>query len=123
MRAGGADCLARKAIQQVRSSVECLDPVVSRHRGLNHQRVEHIIGGVKRTLGSTILWRDVCALYPQDDLTRGQECTGGGIVELTTIVTLDGFDGATKLCENKGKKADNVGKVSDLARKGKVRTK
>jgi hypothetical protein len=40
-----------------------------------------------------------------------------------TVVTLDGFDGAPKLCGNKGKKFDNVGKVSDLMRKGKVYTK
>jgi hypothetical protein len=40
-----------------------------------------------------------------------------------TIVTLDGFDGVAKLCENKGKKFDNVGKVSDLTYKGKVHTK
>jgi hypothetical protein len=29
---------------------------------------------------------------------------GGGIVELTAIVTLDGFDGAVKLHKNKGEK-------------------
>jgi hypothetical protein len=29
---------------------------------------------------------------------------GGGIVELTTIVTLEGFDGVAKLHGNKGKK-------------------
>jgi hypothetical protein len=28
----------------------------------------------------------------------------GGIVELTNVVTLDGFNGAAKLRENKGKK-------------------
>jgi hypothetical protein len=39
------------------------------------------------------------------------------------VVTLDGFDGAAKLHESKGKKIDNVGKVSDLTCKGKVHTK
>jgi hypothetical protein len=48
---------------------------------------------------------------------------GGGIVELPTVVTLGGFDGAAKLRGNKGKKIDNVEKVSDLMRKGKVHTK
>jgi hypothetical protein len=32
----------------------------------------------------------------------GKECSGGGIIELTSVVTLDGFDGAAKLCKNKG---------------------
>jgi hypothetical protein len=48
---------------------------------------------------------------------------GGGIVELTTVVTLDGFDGAAKLREKKGENFDNVGKVSDLMHKEKVHTK
>jgi hypothetical protein len=44
----------------------------------------------------------------------------GGIIELTTIVTLNDFDGVAKLRGNKCEKIDNVGKVSDLTRKGKV---
>jgi hypothetical protein len=39
------------------------------------------------------------------------------------IVTLDNFDGVTKLRENKDDFFDNVGKVSDVMRKGKVHTK
>jgi hypothetical protein len=79
--------------------------------------------GVKRTIGFTVLWRGVWAEYLQDDPTGGKECTGGGIVELTTVVTLDDFDGAAKLRGNKAEKLDNVRKVSDLTRKGKVHTK
>jgi hypothetical protein len=100
--------------------VECFDPVASWHRGLKQQRAEYIIDGANRTLGFTILRRGVWAGHLQDNPTRGKECTCGGIVELTIVVTLDDFDGATKLRGNKGKKIDNVGKVSDLTRKGKV---
>jgi hypothetical protein len=39
------------------------------------------------------------------------------------VVTLDNFDSATKLRENKDDFFDNVGKVSDVMRKGKVHTK
>jgi hypothetical protein len=39
------------------------------------------------------------------------------------IVALDDFDGVAKLRRNKGEKYDNVGKVSDFTRKGKVHTK
>jgi hypothetical protein len=55
-------------------------------------------------LGFTILWRVVWAGHPQDNPTGGKECTRGGIVELTTVVTLDSFDGAAKLRGNKGEK-------------------
>jgi hypothetical protein len=48
---------------------------------------------------------------------------GGGVVTLMAVVTLDGFDGAAKLRENKGKKLDKVGKVLDFTRKRKVHTK
>jgi hypothetical protein len=50
------------------------------------------------------MWRGVWTEHPQDDPTGGKECTRGGIVELTSIVTLDGFDGVAKLHGNKGKK-------------------
>jgi hypothetical protein len=47
----------------------------------------------------------------------------GGIVKLTSIVILDDFDGATKLCEDISDFFDKVEKVSDLKRNGKVHTK
>jgi hypothetical protein len=47
----------------------------------------------------------------------------GGVIELTTIITLDGFDGAAKLCGDINEKCDKVEKVLDLMRKGKVYTK
>jgi hypothetical protein len=40
-----------------------------------------------------------------------------------TIVALDDFDGAAKLCGDISEKLDNVEKVSDLIHKGKVHTK
>jgi hypothetical protein len=89
-------------IQQVRSSVDPFDPVVSLHRGLKQQRANHIIDVVKSTLGFTVLRRGVWAGHLQDDPTGGNECTGGGIIELTIVVTLDNFDGVAKLCGNKG---------------------
>jgi hypothetical protein len=70
----------------------------------------------------TILQRGVWAGHPQDDPTGGKECSRGGTVELMTIFTLDGFDGVAKLCGHKGKKIDNVRKVSYLTHKGKIHT-
>jgi hypothetical protein len=54
---------------------------------------------------------------------EAKKCAGGGVVELTTIVTLDDFDGAAKLRENKGEKLDKVENVSDFTRKVKVHIK
>jgi hypothetical protein len=49
----------------------------------------------------------------------GEECSRGGVVKLTAIVALNNFDGAAKLCGDKGEKIDKVKKVSDLIRKEK----
>jgi hypothetical protein len=59
--------------------------------------VEHIIDGAKRMLDFTVLQRGVRTGHPQDDSIGGKECTGGGVVKFTIVVTLDDFDGAAKL--------------------------
>jgi hypothetical protein len=46
----------------------------------------------------------------------------GGVIKLMTIIALNGFDSATKLCGDIGEKCDKVEKVLDLMRKGKVYT-
>jgi hypothetical protein len=122
IRARDTDHFAREAIQQVGSGVEPFYPVASWHRGLKQCGADHIIDGVKSALSFTILRRGVWAGHSQDDPTRGKGHMGSGVVELTAVVTLD-FDGAAKLRENKGKKLDKVGKVSDFTCKGKVNTK
>jgi hypothetical protein len=80
------DCLARKMVQQIRGSVKPIYPVVNYERNLKERGANHIIYGVKSTLGFTILWRGVGAGHPQNHTMSGEECSRGGIVELTTIV-------------------------------------
>jgi hypothetical protein len=82
--------------------VETFYPVASQHRGLKQQGADHIIDGAKGALGFTVLQRGVWVGHSQDDPTGGKKCTGGVMVELTTVVTLDDFDGAAKLRGNKG---------------------
>jgi hypothetical protein len=57
---------------------------------------------VKSMLGFTLRRRGIWAGHPQDDPSGGEECAGGGVVELTAVVTLDNFDGVAKLRGNKG---------------------
>jgi hypothetical protein len=97
--------------------------VASRHRGLKQQGADHIIDGAKSALDFTVIRKGVWGGHPQDDPTGGKECTGAGIVKLSTVVTLDDFDGEAKLFGDKGEKIDNVGKVSDFTHRGKVPTK
>jgi hypothetical protein len=49
-------------------------------------------------LGFTVLRRSVGTRHPQKYPFGGEECARRGVIELTTIVALDSFDGAAKLC-------------------------
>jgi hypothetical protein len=60
--------------------------------------MQHIIDGAKDALGFTILWKSVWTRHPPKYPFGGKECMRGGVIELTIIVALDGFDGAIKLC-------------------------
>jgi hypothetical protein len=78
--------------------VELFYPVASRKRSLKKQGTQHIIDGAKDPLGFTVLRRSVWTRHPQKYPFGGEECASGGIIKLTAIVALDGFDGVTKLC-------------------------
>jgi hypothetical protein len=73
-------------------------PRVSRNRSLKKQGTHHIIDDAKDALAFTVLRRTVGTRHLQKYSFGGEECARGGIIELTTIIALDGFDGMTKLC-------------------------
>jgi hypothetical protein len=102
--AGCADHFAGKMVQQICGSVEPFYPVASRKRTLKEQGVNHVINGAKSTLDFTILRRSVGAGHPQNHPMSGEECSRGGVVELPAVVAMDNFDGAAKLCGDKGEK-------------------
>jgi hypothetical protein len=61
---GFTDCLVEKTVQQIRGSVEPIYPIANWERCLKEQGVNHIIYGVKSTLGFTVLRRVVGVGYP-----------------------------------------------------------
>jgi hypothetical protein len=69
---------------------------------LKEQGANHVIYGAKSTPGSTVLQRSLGAGHPQNHPMSGEEYSRGGIVELTTVIALNNFDGASKLCGDKG---------------------
>jgi dihydrofolate reductase len=100
--AGCADHFIGKTVQQICGSVEPFYPVASQERSLKEQGANHVINGAESTLGFTVLRRSVGAGHPQNHPMSGEECSRGGVVELPTVVALDIFDGAAKLCGVKG---------------------
>jgi hypothetical protein len=89
---------------------------------MKEQGAYHIINGAKNALGFTILRWSVWTSHPQNLPISGEEWAGG-IVVLTAIVALDGFDGAAKLCRDISDFFDKVKNMLDLMCKGKVHTK
>jgi hypothetical protein len=75
-------------------------------------------------LGFTIPRRSVWTRHSQNHPISGEECMRESVVEFTTIVALDGFDSAAKLCGDiSEKEIDKVEKVADFTHKGKVHAK
>jgi hypothetical protein len=52
---GHVEHLGEEVVQQIYDGVEHFYPVVSQNRGLKEQGAQHIINGVKDTLGFTVL--------------------------------------------------------------------
>jgi len=80
--------------------------------------VHDIIRRANHPLSLAVLGRGIRTRHTQLNTPREEERTGGGVVKLTSVVTLDGLNGEAE--DTQAKKWRRVGKVSDLARKGKV---
>ena len=72
----------------------------------------------KYTLSFAILLRGVGTGHTENDAMGEKECTGGRIVEFTTIVTLHTFDGGAKLRGNKREKMRKGGEGVGFQTKG-----
>ena len=68
-------------------------------------------------LSLAVLRRGIRTRHTQLNTSREEEGMGGGVIELTSVVALNGLNGEAELSGHPGKE---VGKVSDLARKEKV---
>jgi hypothetical protein len=84
-------------IEEVGGCVQGLCPIASRERHLEEKAAEHIGGGADHAFGPAVLGRGVGARETQLDAMSEEERTGGVVVHLATIVTLQSMDRATKL--------------------------
>ena len=92
-----------------------------RQRGLNQKGAHDVIRRANHPLNLAVLGRDIRTRHTQLNTPREEERMGGGVVKLTSVVTLDGLNGEAE--DTQAKKWRRVGKVSDLACKGKVQEK
>ena len=71
---------------------------------MEEQGTGDIVGGSKHALGFAILLRGIGARHAEINTFSKKESTRRRVVKLTAVVTLHGFDGATKLSEHIGEK-------------------
>ena len=69
---------------------------------------------------SLAVLRGIRTRHTQLNTPKEEERTGGGVVELPPVVTLDGLNGEAERSGHPGKEVEESGKVSDLARKRNV---
>src|SRR6185436_1872037 len=110
----------RKAVEQVGGSVDALSPEARGQRGLDQKGAHDVVRRANHQPSLAVLRRGIRTRHTQLNTPREEEGTGGGVIEFTPVVTLDGLNGEAELSGHPAKKWRRVGKVSDLARKGKV---
>jgi hypothetical protein len=110
VRCGSGTGSGRKAVKKVGGGVQALSPEASRKRGLKQKSAHGVVGGANHPLCLAILRRGVWARHAQLNTVREEESSGGGVIKLATIVTLDGLDGETELSGHPSKEVKERGK-------------
>jgi len=78
----------REAIDEVCGIGKSISPVGGRHRGLEKKSAGDIVGGADHALGFPILLRGIWAGHAEGNAFGKKEGTRGGVIKLTSFVTL-----------------------------------
>jgi hypothetical protein len=90
--------------------MKSLNPIGRGKVCLKKEGANDIIESAKNTFSFTILLRGIGARHAEMDSVGEKEGTCGGVVKLTTVITLHAFNGAAKLSSNISKEMCNSGK-------------
>src|SRR6185312_13972299 len=99
----------RKAVKQVGGGVEALGPEARGQRGLDQKGAHDVVRRANHPLSLAILGRGIRTRHMQLNTLREEERTGGGVVELTPVVTLDGLNGEAELSGHPSKEVEEGG--------------
>jgi hypothetical protein len=118
-----ANPLQWEAVEEVGGGVQSFCPAAGRERHLEEKAVDHIGGGTNHAFGLAVLGRGVGARETQLNTIGEKERTGGVVVELATIVTLQCTDRATELGGYPGEEVCEGGECVRLQPKRKSQKK
>ena len=98
----------RKAVEQVGGGVEALSPEARGQGSLDQKGAHDVIRRANHPLSLVVL-RGIRTRHTQLNTPREEERTGGGVVELPPVVTLDGLNGEAELSGHLGKEVEEGG--------------
>jgi hypothetical protein len=98
---GVVEGAGRVEVEKVCGGVKCLNPIGRRKVGLQEQGANDVVDRAQDMFGTTILLGGVGTRHPKADTMREKESSCVGVIEFTTIVALQAFNGGAKLNENK----------------------
>jgi hypothetical protein len=90
-------CLGGKAVEKMGSNIQGLYPLAHRKRCIKEEAIDHVIGGTDNPYGLAVLRGSVGAQESQLNAVGEKEGARGRVVELTTVVTLEGTNRVTEL--------------------------
>ena len=99
----------RKAVEQVGGGVETLSLEAGRQRGLDQKGAHDVVRRANHPLSVAVLRRGIRTRHTQLNTPRQEEGTGGGVVKLPPVVTLDGLNGEAELSGHPGKEVEEGG--------------
>jgi hypothetical protein len=109
----------RKTVKEIGGGVQSLSPEASRKRRLEQKSAHGVVSGANHALSLVILRGGIRARHAQLDTVREEEGMGGGVIKLTTIVTLDGLDYEAELRGHPSEEVKNRKKSIKLRTQGK----
>src|SRR6185437_9841357 len=97
------------AVKQVGGGVEALSPEARGQRGLDQEGAHDVVRCANHPLRLAVLWRGIRTRHAQLNTPRQEEGTGGGVIELTPVVTLYGLNGEAELSGHPGEEVEEGG--------------
>ena len=89
--------------------MEALSPEAWGQGSLDQKGAHDVIRRANHPLSLAVLRRGIRTRHTQLNTPRQEEGTGGGVVELTPVVTLDGLNGEAELSGHPGKEVEKGG--------------
>jgi hypothetical protein len=86
--------------------VETLSPEARGQGGLEEESAHNVVRGANYALSLAILGRSIRIRHAQLNTPREKEGARGGVIELTSVVTLNGLNGETELSGHPGKEVE-----------------